>query len=289
MKKMLGLLLALVTLASLSACKKKNEDQNNDLDEFRRQEVIYTSIPGEYGVFHFESVDTETVAITKYTQYEGITKLHDITVPDVVYTGEDKETTAKKVVSIANGAFKDVSAIQNVVIPEGITSIGRYAFAYCAHLETVTFPTSLAYIGEGAFYKSGLTSLTFPENGALTELSMAAFSKCNKLTEVTIPSYIKTVGEAAFFECEKLEKITLSEGVVTVGKLGFQGCPALKELNLPSTFANTDPFADLAFLGSDNLFIENVNIPENLPGDSTLISYVEKMEKYLKEAPVVEE
>ncbi len=283
-KKLLALLLALLTVASLSACKKENEDEGTDLDDFRKEDVVYTSITDETtkSVFHFELMDTETVAITGY---EGPTELHNVTVPSVVYTGEDKETSKKDVVAIAAEAFKNVSSIQNIIIPEGITSIGKYAFAYCAHLETVKFPSTLKTIDEGAFYQSGLTSLTFPEACDLTELKMATFSKCNSLKEVTIPGYIKTVGMAAFFECASLEKVTLSEGVVTVGKLGFQGCPSFKELNLPSTLTNTDPFEDLAFLGSDVLYIENVKIPENLPEESTLRDYVKAMENYLKEAP----
>ncbi len=291
-KKLLALLLALLTVAALSACKKEEEGDDSDLDSFRREDVIYTShtvtvTEGDFtyeSTFYFEMVDTETVAITGY---KGPTELHSVTVPSVVYTGEDKDTTKKDVVAIAPEAFKNVSSIKSITIPEGIASIGKYAFAYCAHLETVAFPASLNTIDEGAFYQSGLTALTFPEACGLTELKMATFSKCNDLVEVTIPAYIKTVGKAAFFECGSLEKVTLAEGVVTVGKLGFQGCPNLKELNLPSTFANTDPFEDLAFLGSDVLYIENVKIPENLPEDSTLKDYVKAMEDYLNvpEAP----
>ena len=287
-KKLLALLLALLTVASLSACKKENEDEGTDLDIFRKEDVVYTShtetvTKGDFtyeSTFYFEMVDTETVAITGY---KGPTELHDVTVPSVVYTGEDKETTKKNVVAIAAEAFKNVSSIQNVIVPEGITSIGKYAFAYCAHLETIKFPATLKTIDEGAFYQSGLTSLTFPEACELTELKMATFSKCNNLKEVTIPGYIKTVGKAVFFECASLEKVTLSEGVVTVGKLGFQGCPKFKELNLPNTLTNTDPFEDLAFLGSDALTIENVKIKEDAP--DSLKKYVNDMEKYLVEAP----
>ena len=280
MKKLLALLLALLTLASLSACKKDDESEEANRESFRREEVILNSYTDGDSVYYFEMVDTETVAITDYS---GPTALHEATVPSVVYTGEDKDATAKTVVAIAEGAFKDVSSIKKISIPEGVTTIGKYAFAYCAHLETVEFPSTLATIGEGAFYQSGLTTLTFPQTCQLTAIDKVTFSKCDKLTEVTIPSYIKTVGESAFFKCESLTKITLSEGVESVALMGFYGCPALVEVNLPSTLQNTNPIVDLAFLGGDALRIENVNVPEEAP--ATLVTYVESMALYLKEAP----
>ena len=291
MKKLLALLLALLTLASFAACKKETDDTDDDLDLFRVDEVVYTSYIDEdtvhagsnkKSVYHFELVDTETVAIVGYS---GPTEKHDIKIPSVVFTGEDKDATAKAVVAIADEAFKNVSSIRNVEIPEGITSIGRYAFAYCAHLETVKFPSTLASIGDGAFLKSGLTELTFPESCSLTEIKGATFWKCNNLTEVTIPAYIKTVGVGAFFECQALEKVVLSVGVETVGRMAFVNCPKLNELHIPYTLApaSVKPLDDLCFLGSDALTVDGVTVtePEKIPQNSNLIGYLENMEKYL--------
>lgn len=286
MKKLLALMLALLTLASFSACKKEKDEADN-LDDYLQEEVVYTSYTDGQSVFHFERINTETVAIVGY---EGPTALHEITVPAVVYTGVDKEKTAKAVVRIEDQAFKNVSSIKKVTIPEGVQSIGRYAFAYCAHLETVVFPASLASIEYGAFYESGLTALTFPENGALTAIAGTTFWRCNNLTEVTIPGYIKTIGEGAFFKCEALEKVVLSEGVETVGELAFVKCLNLKELYLPATLkTGDDPLEDMAFLGSEKLTIEGVHIPDAslLPEGSNLVEYKTEMEKYLKSADEV--
>ena len=180
MKKLLALLLALLTVAALSACKKDKDTENNDRDSFLREEIVFTSSTDGSSVYHFEMLDTESVAITGYS---GPTELHEASIPSVVYTGEDKEATSKKVVAIADGAFKDASSLKKITIPEGVTTIGKYAFAYCAQLETVVFPSTLASIDEGAFRRSGLTTLTFPETCALTKIEMATFSMCNKLTE----------------------------------------------------------------------------------------------------------
>ena len=287
MKKMLALLLALVTVATFSACKKEDEEKTNNLEEFRQQDVVYTTYtdPETKGVFAFETVDTDTVKITGYT---GPTEMHDVKVPTTVQTGEDAATTTKKVIAIGAEAFKAISSIEDVIIPEGVTTIEKYAFADCVQMTSVSLPSTITTIEAGAFRNNGIATLVFPETCGLTEIAASAFSHCDNLKEVTSPAYIKTVGKAAFFECEKLEKIVLEEGVVTVEKLGFQGCPALKELILPSTFANTDPFEDLAFLGSDVLYVENIQIPETTPEDSSLKNYVNEIAQYLKEAPEAE-
>ena len=286
MKKLLALLLALLTLTSFAACKKDDEE-NSDLDQYLQEDVVHTSYTDGKSVFHFDRVDSESVAIVGY---EGPTELHEITIPSVVYTGEDKEATAKKVVRIADEAFKNVSSIKKATIPEGVTSIGRYAFAYCAHLETVVLPASLASIEYGAFFESGLVALDFPENGALTAIESAAFWRCNSLKEVIVPGYIKTIGEGAFLNCESLETVVLSEGVETVGDMAFVRCTNLKELHLPSTLkTGDDPLEDLVFLGSEKLTADGVHVPEatQLPEGSKLLDYVENMKDYLKSAEEV--
>jgi len=269
MKKLLALLLALLTVATFSACS--DEDENNeDLSVFKQEEIVLTSVTNEYGTFHFELLTSDSVEITKY---EGSTDLHAVVVPSTVHTGEDVEATTKKVTAIGKDAFKGVSSITAITLPEGITAIGEYAFADCAQLATVSLPASLETIGQGAFRSSGLTSLVFPEGCKVTELSVASFSNCTKLAEVTIPGTITTIRQGAFLGCSGLTKIVLSEGVSVVEKQAFQGCASLASLTLPSTFVNTDPMEDLVFSGTDLLYRENVICPEN----SAAAAYADKM------------
>ena len=287
MKKILALFLALLTVTAISSCKKDEEVDVNNLDEFRKQDIIYTfhEDPDTHGVFHFESIDTDTV---KITGYDGPVAMHNVTIPSSVKTGED---TYKAVTTIAVGAFQSKSSIQSLVIPEGITTIEDYAFAQCVQMTTLSLPSTLEEIGTGAFIQCGITTLTIPTTEKLTKIGDRAFEKCNNLETVTIPGNIKTVGMAAFFGCAGLKEIVLSEGVVTVEKLGFQGCSSLEKITLPSTFvpATNDPIDDLAFLGSDKLYIENVIIPENTDENSALQKYVNALRNYLKDAPAQED
>ena len=283
MKKVLALMLALLTVAAISSCNKKEEEDNmNSLDEFRKQDVTYSSYedPTTHGVFYFESIDTDTVKITGYS---GPVAKHTVTIPTSVKTSEE---TTKDVTTIAAEAFHAVASIETLVIPEGITTIEEYAFAECVQMTTLSLPSTLTKIGKGAFMQCGITTLNLPTSENLTKIDDLAFSRCNNLKTVTIPGNIQTVGMAAFFECMGLEKIVLTEGVTTVEKLAFQGCASLAELELPSTFANTTaPIDDLAFLGSDVLYYENIKIPANTDETSALWKYVQTMRDYLKDAP----
>lgn len=83
--------------------------------------------------------------------------------------------------------------LETVVISDGVTSIGEYAFFYCEKLKNITIPSSVKSIGMGAFYHcDALPEITIP-NGA-ENIGKEAFKYCNGLKEVTIPGSVKNIG-----------------------------------------------------------------------------------------------
>ncbi|MCQ2077841.1 MAG: leucine-rich repeat protein [Bacteroidaceae bacterium] len=97
--------------------------------------------------------------------------------------------------------------VKDLVIPEGVDTIGNYAFYYCSGLTSITIPNSVTTIGEEAFfYCSGLTSITIPNS--VTTIGGGAFSRCSNLTSVTIPNSVTTIGNYAFYDCRSLTSIT---------------------------------------------------------------------------------
>ena len=107
------------------------------------------------------------------------------------------------VTSIGVWAFKDCSSLASVVIPNGVTSIGDEAFSHCRSLTSVVIPEGVTSIGKQAFWDcSSLTSVVIPES--VTSIGDEAFSYCKSLTGVVIPEGVKIIGKKAFAECDEL-------------------------------------------------------------------------------------
>jgi len=89
----------------------------------------------------------------------------------------------KNLKEISDYAFSWSSNLESIVIPEGVTSIGREAFYYCSNLKEITLPSTLETISTYAFYNcNGLSSITLPEN--LSFIDYWAFEGCSSLLEV---------------------------------------------------------------------------------------------------------
>ena len=136
--------------------------------------------------------------------------------------------------------------ITEVVIKQGVTSIGDHAFEWLGNLTSVQLPGSLKSIGASAFrYCYDLESINVSadnstyssEDGVLfnkdkTELVMYPQGKTN--TSYTVPSSVVRIGEWAFSDCENLESISLPECLTTIGAAAFVWC-GLKSIKMPSS------------------------------------------------------
>lgn len=120
--------------------------------------------------------------------------------------------------------------ITEVIIEDGVTTIGDYAFYYFSNLASVTIPDSVTSIGEHAFQGCSLTDITL-EDGLIT-IGSGAFYCCSGLTEVTIPNSVTSIGGSAFDSCTGLTSVTLGTGVATIGNYAFSSCPALTEIRV---------------------------------------------------------
>lgn len=136
---------------------------------------------------------------------------------------------------------KYASEIKEVVIEEGVTTVGASSFYDCKSLEKVTFPKSITKIGFFAFYDCRtLESVTIPQN--VTEIGPSAFYDCFALKNVNIPSGVTVLNDYTFYQCDALTSITIPESVAEIKTSVFKDCSSLTSI----TIENSEEAIDIA-------------------------------------------
>ncbi|MBR6277436.1 MAG: leucine-rich repeat domain-containing protein [Bacteroidales bacterium] len=130
--------------------------------------------------------------------------------------------------------WKNIKAnIKNVVINEGITSIGEHAFHGCENLTTITIPNSVTSIGSSAFYYcTSLTSVTIPNS--VTAIGEGAFACCESLASITIPNNVTSIEGYTFINCISLASVTIPNSVTSIGSSAFYKCISLTSVTIPN-------------------------------------------------------
>ena len=132
--------------------------------------------------------------------------------------------------SYAKHLYSDANTeITDLVIPDGVTSIGWYAFYNCTGLTSVTIGNSVTSIEGYAFYNcTGLTSVTI--GNSVTSIGERAFSDCTGLTSVTIGNSVTSIGYRAFYNCTGLTSIEIPNSVTSIESGAFSGCSGLTDI-----------------------------------------------------------
>ena len=126
------------------------------------------------------------------------------------------------------------TSITEVVIENGVTSIGTFAFTDCTSLANVTIGNSVTEIGWCAFSScTSLASITIPDS--VTRIANWAFGNCKSLKSITIPDSVTSIGDYAFKNCRSLTSITISDGVTYIGKEAFYNCISLTSITIPGS------------------------------------------------------
>lgn len=116
---------------------------------------------------------------------------------EILFSAENTEITEcdihKDTRFIYDEAFRDRKAITEIIVPEGVTHIGEYAFTNCYLAKTLSLPDSLKQIGS------------------------YAFNFCHGIKEITVPEGVITIGDGAFYRIGELEKLSLPQSLEKVG------------------------------------------------------------------------
>ena len=125
------------------------------------------------------------------------------------------------------------ASFTDITWPEGLTSIGNGAFAYCTKFNPSSLPSGITSISERAFYYCQELSITSLPSG-ITSIGIYAFYNCTKLALTSLPSGITSIGQYAFYMCKYLALTSLPSGLTALGSYAFDGCTNLALTSLPS-------------------------------------------------------
>ncbi|MCM1195201.1 MAG: leucine-rich repeat domain-containing protein, partial [Firmicutes bacterium] len=189
----------------------------------------------------------DTVTEIKSYAFYGCTSITSVIIPNSVQ-------------SIGDSAFRDCSSLQSIIIGSGITTIDDYAFYNCSNLTSVVIPDRVTSIGYNVFYgctklqyneygnalylgnddnlyvaliKAKDTDITTCEVNVRTKYIVArAFDNCFKLTSITIPDSVQSIGDSAFENCQSLTSVTIPGSVTLIGGSAFSNCSNLTSVTI---------------------------------------------------------
>ena len=147
---------------------------------------------------------------------------------------------------IGNYMFAGCTNLENIVLPNNITSIGQQAFAGCK-LSSIEIPKSVTYIGDRAFwYCNSITSVYITDLFAWCNVEIIDYCSSplyngaklylngKELKELVIPKGITRIRDCAFQGCKSIVKLTINEDVISIGSWAFENCPNLKVVAIGS-------------------------------------------------------
>lgn len=186
----------------------------------------------------FENAAFEEVRIAYPYTFKAVSGGYSIT--DYIGTNEvlhiPSTYNGSPVVSLGNQAFRDCNTLVEVVIPEGITTIGEFCFYMLDNLKKVYIPASVTVINKDGFTRCvALTDVIFAENSNLSTIGNMAFSECSSLVSISLPNSVVNFGSSIFHRCSALENVVLPENITALPDGMFSDCISLKEFIVPAT------------------------------------------------------
>ncbi len=194
--RLLALLLALVSMFMLAACKKEEEPDTPPAEE-QPTEVL----PVKRGAIDGTALSWELYRDgTLYIKGEGDMGEELF---DKVEAGSNELPWA----AYTKSGSEEGVVIKKAVVAEGVTGLSQKSFKDCIYLELVELPASLTKIPRECFRGCTVLKRVFAKN--VTVIGDSAFERCERLQRLTLSTLLESVGQGAFFgagtESERFE------------------------------------------------------------------------------------
>lgn len=115
------------------------------------------------------------------------------------------------ITEIGAGAFSACNSLTYLILPDSVTSIGNGAFSGCESLWLSKLPNGITVLNEGVFQGSGMETLPYQDNPAITKIGKYAFEACSNLGGIDIGGVISEIEENAF------KNAVSTEGWINIG------------------------------------------------------------------------
>lgn len=185
-------------------------------------------------------IEPRTTNITWGGQmFSGCTSLANVYVDDINWWAKQHNSGSSNCYifwanALDHHVYVKGTEVTNAVL-SGITQIARYAFNKCVNLTSVVIPEGVTFIGQYAFGSTGISSLTLPKS--VTTIELGSFDGCGSLTSLTIEGgetvhTITFTGNNSFRNCSSITTVRLGKVNVNTRSETFGGCTNVESVYL---------------------------------------------------------
>lgn len=235
-----------------------------------------TSI-GEFAFYDCSSLSTLTMGNSVnsigYCAFEGCFGLTSVHIDDITKWCEiNFANYDSNPLFFGHNLYINNTLVNELDIPESVTSINTYAFYGCNCINSVTIGNSVTSIGENAFVSTNLVEVNFNAinctnmgsssntafGSSITTLNIGqnvqtipayAFKGCSRITSLAIPNSVTEIGANAFSGCSGITNLTLSNSLTNIGASAFSGCSGITNLTIPNSVTSIGASAFFGFNG----------------------------------------
>ena len=191
-------------------------------------------------------MEVDTYGINWWYPFDGCSNLKEIEfeegitqIPTGIFgnTGLENVKMPDTVTSIGERSFADCTKLEKIIFSEKIETINGRAFAGCTSLKSISLPDSITSMGTEIFEGcTSLSSVKLPNK--CVNITSSTFEGCTSLTEITLPDTVTTIQDHAFKNCTALKTINWSKSITDIQSYAFENCDALAKLAIPNTVTN---------------------------------------------------